>query len=220
MKRHIAKISNTDQRCVVAFMQIPGRETHALVVPTDALPPRYEQALMEVLESPEGQNDECLAEVMGRRLMPDNGRTVLQTLHEQNYLVPVPVSNVIMMPVPNMPFPLAQVLSGMGRSVPSHADGTPVVDPSVARYDQHAVNRAALSAEASHGIARNLLVEAEMLENEARRKRETAYSYAPDLAPKLTASDSLNVDVSSVTLPTEKAAKAPKTRTPRAKKSV
>ena len=50
MMRHVAKIANTDQRCVVAFLQIPGREDHALVIPTDSLPPRTEQAVMDLLK--------------------------------------------------------------------------------------------------------------------------------------------------------------------------
>lgn len=184
-KRHVAKIANTDQRCVVAFMQIPGREDHALVIPTDTLPPRYEQALMQILESAEGQGEETLALVLGRRLMPDTGKSVLETLHTGRYLVPTPVSQVVMFPRPNMPFPLVDILRGMNR-LPAYGSSVSNANEDAARnkYNQHAVNLAHLSQEQQHGIARNLIVEAEMLEHEANQKREKAYHYNPTLRPK------------------------------------
>lgn len=187
-KRHIGKITNTDQRCVVVFMQIPGREDHALVAPTDNLPARHEQALMDILESNEGQAEETLANVLHRRLMPDTGKSVLQTLHEQNFLVAVPVSSIIMYPRPNMPFALAQILEGMGRLVTP----APAIDPaSVAdaylgsgdKFNPHAHNAKSNSVEQHAAMARNLLFEAADLETVARIKREQAYRLAPDLAP-------------------------------------
>ncbi len=176
MKRHIGKITNTDQRCVVAFMQIPGREDHALVIPTDSLPPRFEQAVMDVVESPEGQAEETVAKVLGRRLMPDTGKTVLQTLHEHHMLMPVPVNNIVMMPRPSMTFPLVQILREMGATVPA-------LSSTEEKFNPHTVNREAHTADQRLGIARNLIVEAELLEVDAKRKREQAYSYAPELVP-------------------------------------
>ena len=48
MKKHIGRIANTDQRVVVVFMQIPGKDDHALVVSTDNLPERFHQATILV----------------------------------------------------------------------------------------------------------------------------------------------------------------------------
>ena len=182
MKRHIGKMANTDQRLVVAFMQIPNREDHALVIPTDTLPARFEQAVMEILESPEGQNAETLAEVLNRRLMPDTGKPVLQTLHEHGMLKPVPVANILMLPAPNMPFPLTQILQGMGRVVPDSKTTTP--NYAVEKYNQIAVNQKIEGVEQRRAIAQNLIIEAEMLENEAKKKRQRAYETAPEIAPK------------------------------------
>jgi hypothetical protein len=177
LKRHIGRIKNTDQRCIVAFMQIPGKEDHALVIPTESLPPRFEQSLMEIVESQEGQSVQDLGNVLGRRLLSDTGKNVLQTFHESGLLQRHPVDNVIMLPRPNMPFPLRQILEQMGKKI----EAVPVDDPATVKYNPYANNQEAAKAENALVIAKNLIFEAEMLEGEARRKREEAYRQAPEL---------------------------------------
>lgn len=114
LKRHVGQIKNTGQRCVVVFMQLPERPDHALVIPTDSLPDRVEHAVMQILESPEGQANPCLAHVMNARLMPEMGRSVLRYLHETGRLQAVPIDNMVMLPMPNMPFPLRKIIEDMG----------------------------------------------------------------------------------------------------------
>jgi len=210
MKRHLARMANTDQRVVVVFMQIPQREDHALVVSTDNLPPRWEQALMTIVESPEGQGDPDLANVLGRRLMPDTTETILQAFHSAGLLIPVPINNVIMFPEPNRPFALRQILQAMGRIAPDeyaavdalnetarNSSPTPPkvsqvgqqrvpIDPfaNSTKFNPHTSNQAADASEGEVGIAHGLLMEAEMLEADARAKRERAYQTAPQLRPK------------------------------------
>lgn len=212
MKRHFARMANTDQRVVVVFMQIPDRPTHALVVSTDNLPPRWEEALMQVAESPEGQGDPDLGNVLGRRLMPNTTDTILQALHESGLLQPVPINNVIMFPEPNRPFALRQILQAMGRFMPDEFEAverlneaaaqptksgpkvSPVgqhrvpVDPfaqaETQKFNPHVNNQTASTNEESTGIAQGLLFEADMLEAEAKAKRERAYQQAPHLRPQ------------------------------------
>lgn len=190
MKRHVAKMANTDQRLVVVFMQIPGREDHALVIPTDTLPARYEQAVMEILESPEGQAEETLANVLSRRLMPDSGKPVLQALHEGRMLLAMPVANIMMMPMPNMPFPLSSILDGMGRKIPAPQQAAP--DMAVEKWNQIQVNQKIEGVENRRAVAQNLLIEADMLETEGRKKRAEAFRIAPEMAPKLAVVDPPN----------------------------
>lgn len=179
MKRHIGKLANTDQRCVVVYMQIPGREDHALIASTDSMPPRFEQAVMEILESQEGQTDPVLANVLARRIMPESNMSVLQAMHEMGILVPVHIDRVVMLPQPNMPFPLRHIIEGMGNTLPKISES---VEPQAQKYNPHTANAQAISDENRMAIARNLIIEAEMLESDARRKREQAYAYAPSLA--------------------------------------
>jgi hypothetical protein len=182
-KRHVGKIANTDQRCIVAWMQIPNREDHALCIPTDNLPPRLEHAVMQVLESQEGQSEEILANILNRRKMPDvPNRTLLEALHVGNHMVAVPVTQVIMFPRPNMPFPLADILRQQGKF--QNQQVTAEERFAKDKFNSHAHNLASLSGEQRNAMARNLLIDAELLEKDVILKREKAYELAPDLRPQ------------------------------------
>jgi hypothetical protein len=183
MMRHVGRIANTDERCVVAFMQIPQRPDHALVIPTDTLPPRYEQAIMDVLKSAEGQNEETFAMALSRRLMPDNGKDILATLHESGMLRAVPVTQVLMLPMPNQPIKLTDILVQLGRHVRTSDDAMHAEQ--IDKFNPHTNNRFAEDAEQKRLVANNLLMEAKLLENDAHKKREKAYSYDPSLRPQM-----------------------------------
>ena len=71
MKKHIGKIKSTDKRCVVINSMIPGKEDHALVVDSDALPDKFHDALMTLLESTEGQSAKVLGDLLSRRRYQD-----------------------------------------------------------------------------------------------------------------------------------------------------
>lgn len=182
MMRHVAKLANTDQRCVVAFMQIPNREDHALVVPTDNLPPRIEQAVMDVLKSPQGQQEENFGVALSRHLLPDTGQNILEALHGSGRLVPVPVQQVLMMPTPNQPVKLSSILESLGRLPDQQTKGL-MEEYAVEKFNPHINNQVASSNENQRLIARNLIVEAELLELDAKRKREQAYGIDPSLRP-------------------------------------
>lgn len=190
MKRHIGKMANTDQRLVVVFMQIPGKEDHALVVPTDTLPARYEQAVMDILESPEGQAEETLANVLSRRLMPDTGKPVLVALHEAGMLKAIPIKNIMMMPQPNMPFPLSSILESLGRDMtvkePSPTNYVAPEVTAIEKYNQIQVNQKIEGVENRRAIYQNLMIEAQLLDGEAEKKRQAAYKVCPEMAPGAT----------------------------------
>jgi hypothetical protein len=60
------------------------------------------------------------------------------------------------------------------------------------KFNPHAHNQKAATNEQSRSIARGLLVEAEMLEIEARKKRDQAYKIDANLRPQVA-----NVEMSS-----------------------
>jgi hypothetical protein len=182
MIRHVAKLANTDQRCVVAFMQIPNREDHALVVPIDNMPPRIEQAVMDVLKSPQGQHEENFGVALSRHLLPDTGQNILEYLHSTRRLVPVPVGQVLMMPTPNNPVKLSNILESLGRLPDQQTKGL-MEEYATEKFNPHINNQVAATNENQRSIARNLIVEAEMLELDAKRKREHAYGIDPGLRP-------------------------------------
>jgi len=181
--RHVGKLANTDQRCVVAYMQLPTpAESFALIIPTDNLPSRTEQAVMDRLNTPEAQQTENFADVLSRHLMPDTGETILEHLHNTRKLVKVPVHNIIMLPLPNMPVKLSYILENWPGE--SRLKGNQqYVDNSWEneKFNPHLNNQKAETTENARAIARGLLMEADDLENIARGKREQAYTKDPSL---------------------------------------
>lgn len=185
IKKHVGKIKSTDTRCVIVFMQLPDDKEKALIIDVEALPPRYEQLLLSVVDSQEGQAETDLASAMARRVVQDTGNTVLVEFHRLGLLRPESIDNIILLPQPNTPYPLRDILSQLGRLAPA--------DPAVAATMQAAdadvkynpvinnMNAAERDQRAQQAI--NFIAEAEMLEAEANKKREQAYRLVPEMRP-------------------------------------
>lgn len=182
LMRHIGKTVNTDRRVVVVFMQIPGREDHALIVDTDALPPKYHDDLMTVVQQ-EGQSTKNLGELLGRRVMPSTGSTMLETLHAAGALIPMPVDKIIMLPQPNHGILLSELLKHMGQTQ-APVDQVEQVTQTEYRDNRIIENQAIDKNNERYQIAMNVLLEAKLLDEEAARKRESAYQIYPALRPK------------------------------------
>lgn len=181
LMRHVGRLINTDKRVVVVFLQIPNREDHALVVDTDALPPKYHDELMAVVQG-EGQKDPNLANILSRRIMPASGEDILSTLHKAGVLQPVPVSNVMMFPEPNRGVKLSDVIAAMKGSNQTTSPVTEDMErASIEKVNRIVDNQQISKDEQRYEIAKNLLVEAQLLEQEAERKRRQAFEYAPEL---------------------------------------
>jgi hypothetical protein len=181
LKKHMGKIRNTDRRCVVVYMQIPNLDTHALVVDTDALPDSFHEWLMDVVDSDTGQKSTNLADVLNRRPSPDSNADMLNALHARGYLQRQPIDNIIMLPRPNMPVPLRQIVDGMNVI----ANKTPVVEQQQVedKFNRIAQNIQVDASEQQMQIAGNILREALDLEREANRKKAQAYKMVPQLDP-------------------------------------
>jgi hypothetical protein len=113
MFKHVGVIKNTGKKCVILFLEIPGRETHALVVEPDSLPDMLHDHVMSLLESAEGQAATNFGEVLGRRFLADKNTTVLEELHNRRYLQPVPHTNIVMMPGGNNRVEMAEVMNAL-----------------------------------------------------------------------------------------------------------
>lgn len=175
-KKHVGRIRNTDRRCVVVFMQIQGKEDHALIVDTDALPDRFHDALMDIVDSVEGQNTTHLYTLLSRRILPDTGVDMLNALYGYGLLRPVPIDNIVMYPSPNNPCPLRTIVDFM------NGQTTPTVES--ANLDNRILeNQKAEKVQEQVAMAKNILAQAADLEAEANRKREQAYRLAPSLRP-------------------------------------
>ena len=85
------------------------------------------------------------------------------------------------------------------------------------RFNQHIQNQNAGVNERNLGIANNLLIEAQMLESEAKRKREQAYTHAPSLRPAPPAPPRPTAPRRQPVVPAAASSVAPATATAKAK---
>jgi hypothetical protein len=183
--KHVGRHNGTGQRLSVVFLQLPDDKESALVVYSDSLPDRYHDAFMEAVESPEGQASQNLYEVLTRKVFW-HGTPMLETLHKEGLLRKVPTSAIIMMPNSNTNVPLNDILAQM--------DNTEVVDTPVndttqtPEPSQVDTNVEESKQDENRQIAQNLMIQAQLLEQDAVAKREEAYKYDPSLKPTETKS--------------------------------
>lgn len=178
MTRHIGRTADTNEQLVVVWMLIPEQSTHALVVKPDKLTDALlRRELMDTLAGIEAQRCETLADVIGRRQYADTQKSILQVLHERNSLTRLAIDEVMMTPDGNHRIPLRDVLNALGKL------GDAPAQAAAEKFNPHNHNTVTEAGNEQVGVARNLLVEAEMLEADARAKRAQAYMIAPSLNP-------------------------------------
>lgn len=172
IKKHIGKVSNTGTNIIVVFREIPGDTNHCLVIEPNRLPDLYHDNIMNIVDSKEAQQTNDFFEVLNRRQFGD-GTHCLTTLHTRNYLVKIPVDHVNMEPMP-------------GRLVPLRM----INDQIAGRVTEEKITQAEASKatekepETDMSVAKGLLAQAELLEAEARKKREEVYKMFPELRPE------------------------------------
>lgn len=179
MTKHMARTSNGDE-LVVSYMLLPeSSEQKALVTRLNSVPTNLQRALLSLVQSPEAQSTNNLADVLGRRTYADSGKTMFQVLHESKLLTPMSIDDVVMVPRSGAAFPLRPLLEQMGRI----ASKTTTERQATEGFNPHTHNSNAQATDEQVAIARNLLIEASMLEEDAKRKREQAFSMVPHLRP-------------------------------------
>ena len=200
--KHVGRHAATGQRLVVVFMQLPDEPENALVVFSDSLPDRYHQSLMEAVESNEGQAAKELYEVLARKVFWHGGQ-MLNTLHTERLLAKIPSKNIIMTPNTSTNVPLSEILEHIRNIESGTLTENTQPTSTESRID---TNVAESKAEESRQIAQNLLVQAQLLEDDARRKREEAYRYDPSLKP-------ITVEINTTGKPKRSKSSKPKTET-------
>jgi hypothetical protein len=188
--KHVGRNQGTGQRLSVVFLQLPDEKENALVVYSDSLPDRYHDDFMAAVESPEGQSSKNLYEVLGRKVFW-HGTTMLETLHKEGHLRKVPTRAIIMMPNSNTSVPLDDILAQMNIDdtvEPRVNDTTQTPEPS-----QVDTNVEESKQDENKQIAQNLLIQANLLQQDADAKRAEAIKYDPSLAPKAKAKSKVRV---------------------------
>lgn len=192
LKKHAGQLSNTGVRVAVVFRKLPNDDNSCLIVETERLPDSYHDAIIQCLNSKEAFETNEFYEVLNRRTFPD-GTNCLTSLHQRGFLRKEPVSNVVMLPLPGQAVPLALINATIDGKVNEYKASAqsktqqPVEDTRTPAEKQAAAEALAAKMQGEVPdpmvVAKNLIAQAEVLENEAEKKREEAYSLAPDLKP-------------------------------------
>lgn len=187
LKKHSGQLANTGVRVAVVFRKLPNDDKHCLIVETERLPDSYHDYLIQTMNSREALETNDFYEVLHRRTFPD-GLNCLTALHQRGMLRKEPVSNVTMIPLPGKQVPLALINATIDKTVDEYmksqqAQPNPFQDP-VADAVSTAQKQAKTVPEFDKvSVAKGLIMQAELLEEDAKSKREEAYSLAPELKP-------------------------------------
>ena len=156
MQRHIGRVTNTGANCVVVFIKLDGDEDNALIIESESLPPKYSDLFAEAVMSREAQEEPELSKVLSRKIFAA-GATMLNLLHQEGYLVKMPINNITMLPTRNQAVPLRQIVDAM--------------NPDAAKK----------SGNVSKDFAKSKMEEAKRLEAQAKVLKLEAYKLNPKL---------------------------------------
>lgn len=106
--KHVGRLKTTGKRCIVAFRTLPGDAYNCLVVPTEGLDDQYHNAIINLVESPAGQQSYEFAEAMDRTQFPDGSR-MLPSLHAKGVLVKIGTDQIEMVPAPGVSVLLSEL---------------------------------------------------------------------------------------------------------------
>jgi len=192
--RHVGRVDSTGSRIVVVFRQLPDEPTNALIVFSDALSDRYHDELMSAIESVNAQSGPDLFPWLQRQRFSD-GLPMLDALHSKKLLHKHPTDKILMTPRRDMVIKLDELnvdLKDIDWGELDQQAAKSGEKPAPTAVDQYAVQPGdnAPSAPAGEGalsdadLAAQRIAQASSLEEEAKRLRDEAYEYDPNLKPK------------------------------------
>jgi len=95
--KHVGRMANNQRKIIVAYRVVPAEPENCIVVTTENLMAEEHDALMKLVESDAGQNEEHLANAMARTRLPD-GKVMLSAFHTTGKMVKVKTADVEMTP--------------------------------------------------------------------------------------------------------------------------
>lgn len=195
-KKHIGR-NHLGTRVVVVFREIPDDEAHCLVVETDSLPEMYQDQIMQEVNSRDAQQTVNLYEVLQRRSFGDGGQ-MLNTLHARGFIKKYPVEQIEMVPMPNRPVALSVINEQISTGkITAEVDANAVATPAKANTDAgisvdtesgvvkpvviQPVTVGGGETDATKAAAESKLLQARLMEEDAKKMREEAYALDPSL---------------------------------------
>jgi len=188
--KHVGK-NQYGSKVVIVFRELPDDPEHCLVVETQTLNEMYHDNLMRTLESNAAQDTVDLYEVLSRSMFGDGGQ-MLNTLHQRGLLRKYKIDDINVEPMPNRSAPLRtvneQIRLGKGEeAMPSHAETLDKVVSDTGVSVDTAPTAAPVTApepaseEQQKSLAESKLLQARLMEEDAKNLRDEAYKLDPDL---------------------------------------
>jgi hypothetical protein len=168
LTKHVGKLKDLETKVLVVFMQLPEDKTHSLVCATHTLPDLIQDEILRLVDTDECQKEKDLATFLNRKTLTNaGGGSILSWLHKNGKLIKVPCTAVIMIPHPGHPIALTELLKHMS------ADELPKEPHTDMKTEK------VLTSDEKVAIAKNLLIEAQMLREEADKKEKQAHGMMP-----------------------------------------
>jgi len=184
--KHVGKIG--EKPCVVVFREVPNEPENCLIVESNSLSDQKHDDLMNIVQSAEAQESNNIADVLSRRQFSD-GTNMLNDLHFSKKLQKVSVDMVFLTPTPSQKVSLKEVNVEINKLEGGYTPPKTEVDP--VSVDTQPLTESTEAAVPEASVAENLLVQAELLEQDAKAllqdadaKKSEAYKLDPSLKPK------------------------------------
>jgi len=187
--KHIGR--HGDRKVAIVYKTVPEQDHMALVLYTETMPAAMHDAMMRVIESKEGQNENELADVLFRNLFTD-GRPMLETLHREGMIKKVEAKQIIVTPNAKSNVNLGE-LNDILKEMASGQEAAErlakldanagLIDPSSRHTSTSVLNNNTL-AKQHLAQARSMEVESKSLLTESKRLIKEAYKLDVSLKPK------------------------------------
>lgn len=184
LMKHVGKFG--EKPCVVVFREVPNEPENCLIVESNSLIDQKHDDLMNVVQSAEAQESNNIADVLSRRQFTD-GSNMLNDLHFSKKLQKVSVDLVFLTPTPSDKVSLKEVNTEINKLEGGYTP--PKTDP--VSVDTQPISESAEAVAPDASVAESLLVQAELLEQDAKAllddaesKKSEAYKLDPSLKPK------------------------------------
>jgi len=169
LMKHVGKIG--EKPCVVVFREVPNEPENCLIVESNSLTDQKHDDLMNVVQSAEAQESNNIADVLSRRQFTD-GSNMLNDLHFSKKLQKVSVDLVFLTPTPSDKVSLKEVNAEINKLEGGYTP--PKTDP--VSVDTQPISESAEAVAPDASVAESLLVQAELLEQDAKALLDDAES--------------------------------------------
>lgn len=174
--KHVG-VDGKGKKCVVVFREVPGDAEHALIVLTETLPSQFHDDLIDAVESITAQESLDISDFLFRQKFKD-GTNMLNTLHQNGWLIKVSTKSVVMTPQPSVSINLADLNSQLR-----------LINQAPKQAQEIAESKTPPGVLTDKQIANKLRAQARTFDAEAKRLLEEAEKLDPkgEVVPNLTA---------------------------------